>query len=173
MKIYVDANAPFDGTGTAERPYKLINEAAQVAMPGDEVLVYPGIYRENVNPIHSGEKDARITYRSVEPLQATITGAETVKSWKKYKDNVWLVRINNSVFGSYNPYTTFVVGDWYFGPVNKHTGAVYMNNIHFYETESLDECLRGEVYTRSWDQANSVYMVYRTRRRTERNGYLC
>ena len=65
MKIYVDANAPFDGNGTNERPYKLINEAAKVAMPGDEVLVYPGIYHENVNPIHSGEKDARITYRSV------------------------------------------------------------------------------------------------------------
>lgn len=76
MKIYVDAKAPFDGNGTKERPFKLINEAAKIAEPGDEVLVFPGTYRENVNPIHSGEKDARITYRSVEPLGAVITGAE-------------------------------------------------------------------------------------------------
>lgn len=35
-----------------------------------------------------------------------------------------------------------------------------MNNIHFYETNTLDECLKGEVYARSWDQANSVYKWY-------------
>ena len=88
MKIYVDANATFDGNGTQERPFKLINEAAQLAEPGDEVLVFPGTYRENVNPIHAGTKDARIVYRSVEPLKATITGAEKVTNWEKYKGNV-------------------------------------------------------------------------------------
>lgn len=150
MKIYVDANAAFDGNGSQERPFKLINEAAKIAEPGDEVLVFPGTYRENVNPIHAGKKDARITYRSVEPLQAVITGAEQVNNWKKYQGNVWVTRVNNSIFGSYNPYTTFVVGDWYFGPVDKHTGAVYMNGIHFYETTTLDDCIKGEVYTRSW-----------------------
>lgn len=160
MKIYVDAKAPFDGNGTKERPFKLINEAAKIAEPGDEVLVFPGTYRENVNPIHSGEKDARITYRSVEPLGAVITGAEKITDWQPYQGNVWVARVNNAIFGSYNPYTTYVVGDWYFGPVDKHTGAVYMNNIHFYETNTLDECLKGEVYARSWDQANSVYKWY-------------
>lgn len=160
MKIYVDGSAKFDGNGTQTRPYKLINEAAKVATAGDEVLVYPGTYRENVNPIHAGTEDARITYRSVEPLKAIITGAEMVSDWKNYKGNVWVARINNSIFGSYNPYTTFVVGDWYFGPVDKHTGAVYMNDQQFYETTSLDDCIKGEVYARSWDQANSVYKWY-------------
>lgn len=160
MKIYVDGNAKFDGNGTKDRPYKLINEAAKVAMPGDEVLVFPGTYHENVNPVHAGTKDARIVYRSVEPLKAVITGAEQVKAWEKYQGNVWVARIKNGVFGSYNPYTTYVVGDWYFGPVNKHTGAVYMNDLQFYETVSIDECLKGDVYPRSWDQANSVYKWY-------------
>ena len=45
-------------------------------MPGDEVLVAPGVYREYVNPKHAGTETERIVYRSIEPLQAIITGAE-------------------------------------------------------------------------------------------------
>jgi hypothetical protein len=113
VKIYVNANAIRDGNGTEKAPYKLINDAARVAVAGDEVLVYPGTYRENVNPVNAGTKDAPITYRSVEPLKAMITGAEKVTDWKQYKDNVWVTRINNQLFGDYNPYTT------YWSPVNK------------------------------------------------------
>ena len=75
MKIYVNANAGRNGNGTAEMPFRRINDAAKIAKPGDEVLVYPGIYREYVNPVNAGTEDARITYRSVEPLGAVITGA--------------------------------------------------------------------------------------------------
>ncbi len=160
MKIYVDANVVRDGNGTKEAPYKQIGTAANLAQPGDEVLVFPGTYREYVNPIHGGTDDARIAYRSVDPLKATITGAESVKSWQPYQDNVWVARINNGVFGSWNPYTTYVMGDWYFGPVDKHTGAVYMNDLQFYETNSLKECLEAKVYGRSWERKNSVYKWY-------------
>ena len=106
MTIYVSAKAFRDGNGTKERPFKHINDAAQIALPGDEVLVAPGIYRESVNPIHAGTEEARITYCSAEPLGAVITGAEEVKSWEPYQGSVWVCRIGNSLFGSYNPYTT-------------------------------------------------------------------
>ena len=79
MKIYVNANAGRDGNGTAAMPFRHINDAAKVAMPGDEVLVAPGIYREYVDPVHAGTEDARISYRSTEPLGAVITGAEQVR----------------------------------------------------------------------------------------------
>ena len=78
MKIYVNANAGRDGNGTSAMPFRHINDAAKVAMPGDEVLVAPGIYREYVDPVHAGTEDARISYRSTEPLGAVITGAEQV-----------------------------------------------------------------------------------------------
>lgn len=46
MQIYVNQKARCDGDGTKERPFKRINDAARIAMPGDEVLVMPGVYRE-------------------------------------------------------------------------------------------------------------------------------
>lgn len=65
MQIYVNAKARCDGDGSKERPFKRINDAAKIAMPGDEVLVLPGVYREYVNPIHSGtgRKQDRISVR--------------------------------------------------------------------------------------------------------------
>ena len=160
MIIYVNANAGLDGNGTAQRPYRRINDAAKVARPGDEVLVAPGIYREYVNPIHAGTDDARITYRSQEPLKAVITGAERVKGWQRLRGNVWTARVDNGVFGDYNPYTTYVYGDWYFAGRSKHTGAVYLNDRMLYEAASLEECERGEVYPCSWVPEESVYKWY-------------
>lgn len=160
MKIYVDVNAKRDGNGTAEMPFKKIGDAAKIARQGDEVLVYPGIYREYVNPIFGGEKDDRIIYRSVKPLEAVITGAESVKKWEHYKGNVWMCRINNSIFGTYNPYKTFVYGDWYFAEANKHTGCVYLNDKALYEVTTLKECLEGKPSIYSWVPEESVYKWY-------------
>ena len=160
MKLYVNVNAAFDGIGTQDRPFRSINEAAKIAKPGDEVLVAPGVYREYVNPVHAGEEDARITYRSVEPLGAVITGAEQIKDWTLYEGNVWVCRVKNSIFGGYNPYTTFVYGDWYFATADKHTGCVYLNDKAMYETASLEACIKAEVYECSWVPEESVYKWY-------------
>jgi hypothetical protein len=70
MKYYVNANAPRQGDGSEARPFRNINDAAKLAQPGDEVLVAPGVYREYVDPRNASREDARIVYRSVEPLGA-------------------------------------------------------------------------------------------------------
>ena len=90
--IYVDINAPAGGDGSVNNPFKHINDAAQVALPGDEVLVAPGIYREYVDPKNAGTEDARITYRSAEPLGAEITGAEIIKDWKPFNRMLKLLK---------------------------------------------------------------------------------
>lgn len=160
MTIYVNGNAEKDGDGSEMRPFRYINDAAEVANAGDEVFVAPGIYREYVNPMNAGTEEKRITYRSIEPLGATITGAEPIKTWVQYQGNVWMCKINNGVFGNYNPYTTEVCGDWYFAPAIRHTGAVYLNERQMYETETLDECIKGEKYIYSWEPECSVYKWY-------------
>ena len=45
MIIYVDASVIQTGNGTKENPFKTIQEAAAKALPGDEVIVAPGLYR--------------------------------------------------------------------------------------------------------------------------------
>ena len=82
MIYYVSADAPRGGDGSERAPFRTIQQAADLALPGDEVRVLPGLYREYVNPIHAGIGDARITYRSVEKGAAVITGAEPWKQWK-------------------------------------------------------------------------------------------
>ncbi len=42
--------------GTAASPFKTINRAAQLAEPGDTVLVRAGIYRERVAPRRAGSR---------------------------------------------------------------------------------------------------------------------
>ena len=156
MIIYVNANAGLDGNGTKERPYKRINEAAKVARAGDTVSVAPGMYREYVNPVNAGTEDARIVYRSEEPLQAVISGAEVLKGWKQLDNGLWTARVDNGVFGNYNPYTTYVYGDWYFAGKSKHTGCVWLNGEALYEAASAEEAAKGEIYKCSWDQEKST-----------------
>ncbi len=128
MIYYVNAQASRDGNGSKEMPFRHIDDAARIAVAGDEILVAPGIYREYVNPRNAGTEDKRIVYRSVEPLGAVITGAETLTGWEKYEGDVWKAVVENGVFGAYNPYATMVCGDWYFAPTVRHTGAVFLND---------------------------------------------
>ena len=158
--IYVNVNASQGGNGSKDAPFMNIQDAANIAMPGDTVLVAPGIYREYVNPINAGTEDARITYKSEEPLGAIITGAEVAKDWEPYKGNVWKTKIPNDTFGDYNPYTTFVGGDWYFAPIVRHTGSVFINDLMMYETVTLDECIAGESDVHAWNAEESKFKWY-------------
>ena len=160
MLIYVNQKAGRDGNGSKEMPFKKISDAAKIACPGDEVLVAPGIYREYVDPQNAGTEENRIVYRSEQPLGAVITGSEVVSGWTHYEGNVWTASVDNSIFGDYNPYTTYVYGDWYFAGRSKHTGAVYLNGKMLYEAASLEECLKGEVYECSWEPEASTYKWY-------------
>ncbi|MDD5899968.1 MAG: right-handed parallel beta-helix repeat-containing protein [Lachnospiraceae bacterium] len=162
MLIYVDGKAGRSGNGTKDYPFQTISEAAKAALPGDEVLVAPGVYREYVDPANAGTPEARITYRSAEQGAAVITGAEPVKNWVPYAENVWVARIPNGLFGSYNPYTTLVSGDWFIATYIAHTGEVFLNGKSLYETTELERVLHPVVYEKSWDPEFSVYTWYTT-----------
>ena len=162
MQYYVNAAAPRSGDGSKEYPFKTIQAAAELAVAGDEVLVYPGIYREYVNPKHAGTADARIIYRSAEPLKAVITGAEPVKNWIPVEghDQVWAAEIPNGFFGNYNPYLTFIEGDWFNATNPAHTGDVYLNHKSLYEVKSKEAVFDPRRQAGTWDPGWSVHCWY-------------
>jgi len=162
MKYYVDSKSIKGGDGTKEHPFGKIQDAANIALPGDEVIVAPGIYRENVNPIHSGTVDNRIIYRSEEKKTAIITGAEEIKNWELQEGNVWKAKIPNALFGEYNPYTTLVYGDWYVATIIAHTGDVFLNNKSMYEVTEMDQVFNPRKNVRSWDSDFTVFTWYTT-----------
>ncbi len=54
MIYYVSAAALRPGDGSEARLFQTIQEAADIAQSGDEILVAPGVYREHVNPVCGG-----------------------------------------------------------------------------------------------------------------------
>ena len=160
MIYYVASNAKRYGDGSKERPFRKISQAAAIARPGDEVLVGPGVYREDVNPQNAGTPDARIVYRAVEKGTAIITGAEPVKNWILFEGNTWVARIPNGIFGSYNPYKDVIYGDWYYSPDPYHTGEVYLNGKSMYEAHSIEAVTNPTYYKASWNPEGTLYKWY-------------
>ena len=167
MNIYVKADAALGGDGSKERPFGKIGDAAALAVPGDEVLVFPGIYREDVNPLNAGKEKQRIVYRSTERRKAVITGADVFKGWEQYSGDVWKLKIENSYFGAYNPYKTFVSGDWLNITVPVHTGEVFLNGKSLYERDSLEKVLEPEYYEPSWDRDFTKHCWFTTQAEDE------
>ena len=165
MLYYVNAAASRDGNGSKEMPFRFIDNAAKLAKPGDEVIVAPGVYREKVTPRYAGTEDQRIVYRAEIPGKSIITGSEKLSSWEPYEGNTYVARVDNGVFGAWNPYKEQVCGDWYFAPEIRHTGFIVLNDRMMYETASLEECLKGEPVLSSWTPDESVYKWY-----TEQDG---
>ncbi len=156
----MDCNAAGAGKGTKEEPFRTISEAARIAVPGDEVLVADGIYREYVDPVNAGTEDARITYRAMNRLGAVITGAEIVDNWQEVEPSVWKAEIDNKVFGSYNPFRTLVTGDWFDGGFTAHTGDVFLNGKSMYEVISYEDVVHPKENLSSWDKDFTVYTWY-------------
>ena len=162
MIRYVDCAASHPGDGSKNCPFRTISQAAAVAQPGDEVLVAPGVYREEVSPRWAGNQYQPIVYRSAQPRAAVITGAEVVKSWQPYQGDTWVVTLPNSFFGSYNPYATLISGDWLDMGIPCHTGEVFLNDKSLYEQDSLEKVLQPVENDSSWDIAFTKHTWYTT-----------
>ena len=131
--------------GSASKPFKTIMAAANVAMPGDVITVHTGVYREQITPPRGGDSDSeRIVYQAADGEKVVIKGSEPIKNWKKLQNDTWEVKIPNSFFGNFNPYSELIQGDW-FSPTPKdrkyHRGAVYLNGDWLMEAYKKDEVL--------------------------------
>ncbi|MEO8598164.1 MAG: right-handed parallel beta-helix repeat-containing protein [Candidatus Solibacter sp.] len=125
---YVDgaaASADDNGPGTRERPFRTINKAAQVLMPGERVVIAEGVYRECVRPARGGTgADKMISYEAAPGAKVSIRASAVLKDgWKPSTGwqmgnrrgtdsaensmaKIWQIRLDPKLFAEdgYNPF---------------------------------------------------------------------
>src|SRR5262245_37110545 len=151
-EFHVATNGNDTNSGTKSVPLRTIQRAADLAQSGDVVTVHGGVYRERISPPRGGESDTRrIIYQAAPSEQVEIKGSEIVKNWVKVQDDVWRVTLPNAFFGTFNPYSDLIRGDW-FNPKDRqhHTGAVYLNGDWLVEAARRDDVLKPVAGTPLW-----------------------
>ncbi|MBI9060691.1 MAG: right-handed parallel beta-helix repeat-containing protein [Marinilabiliaceae bacterium] len=121
--------------GSEKSPFLTIQQAANMAQPGDVIIVHEGVYREEITPPRGGaSNEERIVYRAAEGEKVVIKGSEIITGWKKESENVWTVEVPNTLFGEFNPFAEIIVGDWFDNKGRKHhTGCVYQDGEWLFE----------------------------------------
>lgn len=79
----VDASSGSSGDGSASKPFKTISNAAEMAQPGDTVIVHRGTYREDVRIRRSGTAAAPIRFEAQPMGSAIVTGADVMTGWQR------------------------------------------------------------------------------------------
>src|SRR4051812_21730695 len=126
--VAIDGSDSSDGS--QDQPFRTIDRAAELAQPGDTVVVHAGEYREWVRPRRGGLSDQRrITYQAADGEHVVIKGSEPVTGWEPAGGTVWKVSVPNTLFGAFNPFAEEIDGDWIVYPSKeapkKHLGDVY------------------------------------------------
>ena len=81
---HVSIKGSNEGSGDASSPLRTITAAANLAQPGDLIIVHQGVYRERIDPPRGGSSDeSRITYRAAEGERVTPVIRELTDEIKK------------------------------------------------------------------------------------------
>ena len=129
---YVDGQASHAddaGPGTQQRPFRTINQAAQMLQPGERVVIAEGVYREFIQPARGGTgRDAMISYEAAPGAKVTVKGSAVVTDWQPSEGwrtgidpktgepvKAWQLQLNPELFPhGYNPFAVDnVIGNRY------------------------------------------------------------
>lgn len=102
-----NARASDRNPGTEARPVRSITAAADLAQPGDTVLVHAGVYRERVSPLRGGEDGRPITYAGAPGEQVYVKGSEEWRpAWQSVAEHpsVWYGKLDPAMFDAFNPF---------------------------------------------------------------------
>lgn len=75
--------------GTLAQPFATIQQAANVAQPGDTVFIRGGTYRETVTPAHSGTASAPIIFENYNGESVTVSGADPLSGWTQSQGSIY------------------------------------------------------------------------------------
>ena len=151
-EYHVSKNGNDGNSGSPSGMLRTISAAAERAQPGDTITVHTGVYRERVSPPRGGQSDARrVVYQAAPGERVEISGAEVTGNWVRVQGDVWKTIFPNSFFGSFNPYSDLIHGDWFDAKERPHhTGAVYLDGEWLTEAAKLEDVLHGTVGPLLW-----------------------
>jgi hypothetical protein len=108
--FFVSPSGSDGNAGTMGSPFQTIQQAANVAVPGDTVVVHAGTYRETVTPVDSGLPGKPITYEPFGDGPVILSGADPVTGWSPDQGDTFTAQVgwdlgagNNQVFFNGQP----------------------------------------------------------------------
>lgn len=114
-KIYVVAQghpqASDEGSGNEEAPFKTISKAAEIAGPGDTILVHAGVYRERVAPKRGGTDKEPIVYQAAKGESVFVKGSDVwAAKWRTIDEAERILEggLDAAMFPGTNPYLTTI-----------------------------------------------------------------
>lgn len=148
-ELHVDNRNPHasdENSGTAERPLRTINAAAQIVVPGTRVRIHGGTYRETVQPARGGVSPGKmISYEAFDGEEVVISASVEAHSFtpsvgwrltRGYDENlsglqgvrVWEIELDPEDFKGYNPFCAVnILHDRLFIEYDKTDMTTYLN----------------------------------------------
>ena len=116
--LHVNAAVAVSGDGSEKKPFKTIQEAAELATPGTRVIIHAGIYRETVVPRRGGESPERmISYEAAGDGDVWIKASTVATKFAPSTEwhigarrtarpdiPVWKTKLDPAQFVGYNPF---------------------------------------------------------------------
>jgi hypothetical protein len=149
---YVDGSSPRGddrGSGTLERPFRTIGQAAAVLQPGERVVIAAGTYRECIRPARGGSApDKMISYEAAPGAVVVVKASEVLREgWEPSTEGMpagpdgavrtWRHELSGALFpDAYNPFgIANVPGDWSWldtkrvdmGPYFRRRGMIFVD----------------------------------------------
>jgi hypothetical protein len=182
MTTYFVCDRRGDNTNSgkdAESPFKTVQCAADVAQPGDTIVVQPGIYRERVSPPRGGSSALLpITYKSAEPQGAILRGSVEWTPTQCFSPDIYFDTLDDGLFTDTsaidgpNPFRVpfsvspfgrngnpeFKYGDLKADPnLNYNLGQVFVNDEMYRQCPFLNEMRNTE---KSWFYDSALNQLY-------------
>jgi len=99
---YVAMTGSNTNPGTITRPFRTIQQASDMAQPGDTIDIFGGRYHEQVTPPRGGTAGHPITYAAYPGQRVTIDGADPITGWTKYSGDVYKAPMPQSLGTNYD-----------------------------------------------------------------------
>lgn len=96
-EVFVRADAPAGGDGSAAKPFARIGDALKACNAGDVITVAGGAYRESLLLSKSGTQGQPTTLRAAAGERVILSGFESVSGWQVFKDSIYTTTVDGPV----------------------------------------------------------------------------